>query len=135
MHRISYCTQVPGPILQMDWSTSAEYVKIGTDNYQTVIYEVPKGNQVNDEDINDKVEWNQWTSIFGAEVIGIWPTNVQKNFINCAHLAGHSMKLATGDDDGEVKLYKFPCLEKEVRNKVFIYFLILYMFNKYFVLF
>lgn len=24
------------------------------------------------------------------------------------------MKLATGDDDGNVKLYKFPCLEKDV---------------------
>lgn len=25
------------------------------------------------------------------------------------------MKLATGDDDGAIKLFKFPCLEKDVR--------------------
>lgn len=114
MNRIAYCTQVPGSILQMDWSTSAEYIKVGTGNYRTVVYEVPSGNQMMDEDINEKVEWNQWTSIFGAEVIGIWHTNNDKNYINCAHLAGHSMSLATGDDDGEVKLFKFPCLSNDV---------------------
>ena len=26
--RIAYCLQVPGPVLQMDWSTSAEYLKV-----------------------------------------------------------------------------------------------------------
>ncbi|CAF0889090.1 unnamed protein product [Brachionus calyciflorus] len=113
INRISYCTQVPGPILQMDWSTDAQNIRVGTDNYKTIVYKVPSGNQELDDEIHDKVEWNQWTSIFGAEVIGIWPTNAAENFINCAHLATHSMKLATGDDDGEVKLYKFPCLEKD----------------------
>jgi hypothetical protein len=29
-------------------------------------------------------------------------------------LAEEAMKLATGDDDGAVKLFKFPCLEKNV---------------------
>ena len=79
------------------------------------MYQVPQLNQVLDEDIHDTVEWNQWTSIFGAECIGIWPdTKTNQSFINCAHLASHSMKLATGDDDGTVKLFKFPCLEKNV---------------------
>lgn len=58
------------------------------------------------------------------KVIGIYPTNtnnIEKQF-NCAHLASHPMKLATGDDDGNVKLYKFPCLEKDVKN-VFYNFL------------
>lgn len=28
MKRIAYCTQLPGPVLQIDWSTSAEYIKV-----------------------------------------------------------------------------------------------------------
>jgi hypothetical protein len=28
MNRIAYCTQVPGNVLQMDWSTSATYIKV-----------------------------------------------------------------------------------------------------------
>jgi hypothetical protein len=89
--------------------------KVGTANYKTVLYQIPQMNQLLEEQMHDNVEWNQWTSIFGAECIGIWPdSSSDKNFINCAHLASHSMKLATGDDNGEIKLFKFPCLEKNV---------------------
>ena len=44
-------------------------------------------------------------------MIGIWSgfENKAENHINCAHLAAHAMKLAIGDDDGAVKLFKFPC--------------------------
>lgn len=28
MNRVAYCTQVPGNVLQMDWSTSATYIKV-----------------------------------------------------------------------------------------------------------
>lgn len=28
MKRVSYCTQLPGSVLQMDWSTSSEYIKV-----------------------------------------------------------------------------------------------------------
>ena len=31
--RIAYCIQVPGPVLQMDWSTSAEYLKVNLTIY------------------------------------------------------------------------------------------------------
>jgi hypothetical protein len=57
-------------------------------------------------------------------VIGIWPTNTESNFINCAHLGTHAMKLATGDDDGAVKLFKFPCLQKAVGFiRTFLFFI------------
>ncbi len=75
--------------------------------------------QVKDEDIHDQVVWSQWTSIFGEEVIGIWPASSSKNFVNCAHLASAANKLATGDDDGAVKLYRFPCLEKDAKFESF----------------
>lgn len=57
-----------------------------------------------------------YESIFDPEVIGIWSglENKDGNQINCAHLANHAMKLAVGDDDGAVKLFKFPCLDKYV---------------------
>lgn len=119
LNRVSYCKQVPGPILQMDWSTSGEYIKVGTTNYCTVVYQAPKGNQIKEDTIHDSVEWNHWTSIFGAEVIGIWPSGAASNFINCAHLASASGRLAVGDDDGAIKLYKFPCPEKDAQFDVY----------------
>lgn len=103
----------------MDWSTDEAYIRIGTDNYKTLLYAVPSATQVSDESL-EKFEWNQWTSIFGPEVIGIWPSSADKNFINCAHLANcDPMKLATGDDDGEVKLFNFPCTQVDVKFEFF----------------
>ena len=61
LSRIGYCLQVPGPVTSMDWATSADYLKVGTSNYRTVYYKAPKGNEVNEADIHDKVEWTQWT--------------------------------------------------------------------------
>lgn len=52
--------------------------------------------------------------MFGEEVVGIWPSDAQQDYINCANLAAHAGVLATGDDSGVIKLFKFPCLEKEV---------------------
>lgn len=109
----------------MDWSTDAAYIRISTDNYKTktLFYAVPSATQVSN-DLLEQVEWNQWTSIFDPEVIGIWPDSTDKNFINCAHLAKDPKKLATGDDDGEVKLFNFPCLKNDVR-----FFLVLFKNN------
>ena len=56
-------------------------------------------------------------SVLGDEVVGIWPKNADKADVNCAHLSNTSSALATGDDDGLVKLFKFPSREKYVSNR------------------
>jgi hypothetical protein len=45
--------------------------------------------------------------------MGIWPKDVKKDHINCAHAT--SSTIVTGDDQGTVNLYKFPCPEPAVR--------------------
>ncbi len=52
--------------------------------------------------------------MLGREVLGIWPKNADKGDINCTDLSHHGSTLATGDDSGYVKLFKFPCLDKFV---------------------
>lgn len=51
-------------------------------------------------------------STLGDDIIGIWPKDVKKDHINCAHAT--SSTIATGDDQGAVKLFKFPCPEAGV---------------------
>ena len=113
LHRVGYCSQVPGPVLQIDWETQGNFIKVGTTDYKTVVYDVPKGEKKDGED----KEWDEWTSIFDPQIIGIWHSSEhdsKSNYFNCAHLANHASKLATGDDDGSVKLFPFPCTEKSV---------------------
>jgi hypothetical protein len=52
-------------------------------------------------------------STTGDDVAGIWPKDVKKDHINCAHAT--SSTIVTGDDQGAVNLYKFPCPEPAVR--------------------
>lgn len=60
-------------------------------------------------------------STLGSDVIGIWPKNADKGDINCTHLTHTAKTLATGDDFGYVKLYKFPVTERYVSFIVLFY--------------
>ena len=51
-------------------------------------------------------------SIIGDDIAGIWPKDAKKDHINCAHAT--SSTIVTGDDNGAVKLFKFPCAEPDV---------------------
>lgn len=114
MDRNGYCSQVPGSILQLDWSNDSKFIKVNTNSYQYVVYDAPGGNEVKDKTEIENVVWNQWSSIYGEEVVGIWPSDSKQDFVNCAHLAPYASKLATGDDSGYIKLFTFPCVEKNV---------------------
>jgi len=52
-------------------------------------------------------------STIGDDIVGIWPTDVKKDHINCAHAT--SSTIVTGDDHGAVNLFKFPCPEPGVK--------------------
>ena len=52
--------------------------------------------------------------MIGSEVVGIWPRNADKADVNCAHVSHGGNAIATGDDFGLVKLFSFPCAEKNV---------------------
>lgn len=56
-------------------------------------------------------------SILGEEVQGIWPRNADKADVNTAHVNPSATAVATGDDDGCVKLFsQFPVTEPYVSN-------------------
>lgn len=59
----------------------------------------------------------------GDDILGIWPKGVKKDHVNCAHAT--SSTIATGDDNGAVKLFKYPCPETGVR----VYFVLKNDFN------
>lgn len=62
----------------------------------------------------------KYFSVCGKEVVGIWPQNWRESAINCARVANFSNVIATGDDSGCVKLFKFPCSEKNVICTVYV---------------
>ena len=52
--------------------------------------------------------------MLGSEVTGLWPSKSKNDDVNCAHVSHGGNAIVTGDDFGLVKLFEFPCPQKEV---------------------
>lgn len=120
LNRVGFCKGIPSFVIQMDFSANGQYIKVGTGAYIEQVFSVPSGQLIDNESIINSITWLSWTSILSKEVFGIWPENAEKADINCCHLSPSSKILATGDDYGFVKLFKFPCLEKYAPFKKFV---------------
>ena len=63
---------------------------------------------------------NIYFSVLGPEVVGIWPRNAGNADVNTCHVSHAGNAVASGDDYGLVKLFDFPCREKDVSCWKFI---------------
>ncbi|XP_077993248.1 echinoderm microtubule-associated protein-like 6 [Glandiceps talaboti] len=120
LQRAGYCKGIPSYVFQLDFSADSKYIEVGTGAYERLVYEVPAGNPVKDNNVISKITWDSWTSVLGQEVIGIWPRNADKADVNTAHLAHTCNALATGDDSGYVKLFEFPSPQKFAPHKKYV---------------
>ncbi|XP_068177719.1 echinoderm microtubule-associated protein-like 6 isoform X2 [Antennarius striatus] len=114
LNRIGYCKDIPGFVLQIDFSADSKHLQVSTSTYTRQVHEVPSGKIVTEQSVCEKITWATWTSVLGDEVLGVWPRNADKADVNCACVSHAGLNLVTGDDFGLVKLFDFPCPEKFV---------------------
>ncbi|ESO87658.1 hypothetical protein LOTGIDRAFT_166239 [Lottia gigantea] len=120
LNRSSFCKGIPSFVIQMDFSADSKYIRVGTGDYTPHVFKVPAGTLVEDKQILDNITWASWTSVLGEEVIGIWPRDSSNADVNCAHLSHLGSSLATGDDNGFVKLFEFPCSDRYASHKNYV---------------
>ncbi|KAH3854417.1 hypothetical protein DPMN_096959 [Dreissena polymorpha] len=120
LQRAGYCKDIPSFVIQLDFSADSQHIRVSTGAYVHQVFSVPGGNLVSDKNVTSKITWATWTSVLGDEVIGIWPKDSDKDDVNCAHLSHHGTALATGDDSGLVKLFNFPCPDRNSAHKTFV---------------
>lgn len=70
------------------------------------------GKRVTNRDELKTIHWATWTCVLGQEVNGIWEKYTDTNDINAADTVFDQEAVATGDDFGLVKLFRFPCVKK-----------------------
>lgn len=63
------------------------------------------------------IHWATWTCVLGPEVNGIWEKYTDTNDINATDAYFGGEVIATGDDFGFVKLFRFPSLKKGYYKK------------------
>ena len=66
------------------------------------------------------MDWCRWTTLLGPESEGIWPPYTNVTDINSTCTTNDMNIIATGDDFGLVKLFKFPSKEKHAKCKKYV---------------
>ncbi|XP_053700273.1 echinoderm microtubule-associated protein-like 5 [Synchiropus splendidus] len=120
LNRINCCRDIPSFVMQMDFSADSVHIQVSTGAYKRLVYEVPSGKPITEQNQIDRITWASWTSVLGDEVVGIWSRTSDKADVTCASVSHSGLNMVTGDDFGMVRLFDFPCPEKFAKHKRFL---------------
>jgi len=56
----------------------------------------------------EKIDWSTWTCVLGTSIEGVWPVISEVTEVTAACLSYDRRVLATGDDLGYIKLFRYP---------------------------
>ncbi|KAJ9454396.1 77 kDa echinoderm microtubule-associated protein [Diplonema papillatum] len=107
--KVCECKGNTGVILSVDWSVDSKYVRTSAQDYVMRFFEVPSGACVSGEATRD-IEWSTVTSFLGWDVQGIWPKCSDGSDINALSRSHDGKLLATADQYGTLKLFRYPCI-------------------------
>lgn len=84
-------------------------LQVNTGDREALYYEAPRGKQqlIGRDDAED-ILWHTWTCVLGSSVQGVWPPYTDVTDINASCVSHDGHVIATGDDFGFVKLFKYP---------------------------
>ncbi|GLE10516.1 hypothetical protein PINS_up022661 [Pythium insidiosum] len=80
----------------------------------SVFAQIPSATSVRD------TTWATWTVPYGWPVQGIWGPGADGSDVNAVCRSADGLVVATGDDDGLVKLFRYPCVVKAAVHKAFV---------------
>jgi len=98
-------------VLHIDWSRDSEYVQSNSGDYEMLYWQAESGLQILSPAALRDVEWVSWTCPFGFSAMGVWPEGADGTDINACDRSNNKAVIATGDDFGEVKLFKYPSVK------------------------
>ncbi len=96
------------PLIHLDWSVASDCLVVNSEEFGLVFVNVPTGSVLPASSCGN-IEWHTWTCALGLPVKGLLSQFGARLDIN-AVCRSHGRKIvATGNDRGKVKLYKYPC--------------------------
>ena len=88
---------------------SGKLLQVNTGDSEVLYYEAPRGKQqFISRDDAEEIVWASWTCVLGASCKGVWPPYTDVTDVNSACVSHDGHVVATGDDFGYVKLFKYP---------------------------
>lgn len=107
-------------ITHLDWSEDGSVLHSNSGDYELLFFNPGDGSQLPDGATMLRDEpWATWTCTLGWPVQGIFRGSQDGTDINTVDRNPSATLLATGDDDGVVNLYRWPCEQKGANRKTY----------------
>jgi microtubule-associated protein-like 6 len=98
-----------GAILHCDFSEDSAYVQSTSASYEILYHNLKTGQLVRAGAMKDTA-WKSWTCTLGWPVQGIWRLCADGTDVNALARSHDGRVLATVEDTGFVKLFRYPCI-------------------------
>ncbi|XP_076265445.1 doublecortin-domain-containing echinoderm-microtubule-associated protein isoform X2 [Rhynchophorus ferrugineus] len=100
------------PLMQMDWSSDSNYLQTVTADYDLSFWDVKSLSPEKSPIAMKDVKWYTHNSTVGFMVAGVWNNRYypMTSIISTASRSAAHDLLITGDTDGYLRLFRYPCL-------------------------
>ena len=111
----------PSAITHLDWSEDSNYLHSNSTSYDILYSDLKaKTFMPGGASALKDCEWHTWSATFGWHVQGVFRSEMDQSDINMVARSNKKYGkgkskyqiLSTGDDDSLIRLYRYPCLEK-----------------------
>uniref|UniRef100_A0A671UC96 EMAP like 5 n=1 Tax=Sparus aurata TaxID=8175 RepID=A0A671UC96_SPAAU len=119
--RVGVCKGCLNYITHLDWDKRGKLLQVNTGAKEQFFFEAPRGKrQTIPATEVEKIDWCTWTCVLGTSVEGVWPLISEVTEVTAACLSNDKKVLATGDDLGYVKLFRYPVKGKYAKFKRYV---------------
>ena len=115
--QIGCCTGHSSYITHIDWSADSTILQSNDGAYELLYWDAATAKQITSSYSLRDVAWQVWTSVLGWPVQGIWLEARDGTDVNSCCRSGQGDVIATADDYGMIRLYKFPALRGQGKGK------------------
>ncbi|CAD5115485.1 DgyrCDS4453 [Dimorphilus gyrociliatus] len=99
-------------VFNLDWSTNSRYIQTESKDFEVIFWDTDQMLSVDPQSIVEN-EWVKHRCTIGARVIGAWKKLMPDVNVSAANTSNDKKLLITGNSDGSLRLYKYPCSSKK----------------------
>ncbi|XP_048581099.1 echinoderm microtubule-associated protein-like 2 isoform X2 [Nematostella vectensis] len=105
-------------VTHFDWSVGSDFIQSTSGDYELLFWDAKKCEQIKLAKDMRNTEWATQNCVLGYPVLGIWPKKADGTDINSVDRSHSRTLLATGDDFGDVNLFRYMCDDRKAEPRV-----------------
>lgn len=103
-------------ITHFDFAANGQAMQSNCGAYELLFCNPNNGQHITSATSLKDTTWETWTCTLGWPVQGIWPPFSDGTDINAVARSNNFQMLATADDFGKLKLFRYPCTSKDCQS-------------------